>query len=44
MKTLLERLAELEMRAAKLEAEVERLKFLLRQRNVPAQEYRLQYG
>jgi uncharacterized small protein (DUF1192 family) len=54
MKTLLERLAELEMRTAKLEAEVEHLKFLLRQKNVireqasaPAstlQEYRLQYG
>lgn len=31
MKILLERLAELEMRTAKLEAEVERLKFLLRE-------------
>lgn len=31
MKMLLERLAELEMRTAKLEAEVEHLKFLLRE-------------
>ena len=53
MKTLLERLAELEMRTAKLEAEVEHLKFLLRQKNVireqtatPSylQEYRLHHG
>jgi len=53
MKTLLERLAELEMRTAKLEAEIEHLKFLLRQKNVireqtaptsTLQEYRLHHG